>query len=449
MNSCQSGGCAGNCSASPADSVARPTQQPVALDKVSAFAIPKMDCPSEENLIRMALGDGPTIGKLGFDLAGRKLTVEHAGDVAPITAKLQALGLGATLLGTERRSVADAVSESQFTIPKMDCPSEENLIRMAVADIEGIGRLTFDLHARRLSIEHTGEAGPIAAKLEALGLGAALEVTRAIPSGGTQSRFAVPAMDCPSEENLIRMALRDTPGVGTLGFDLKARELTVLHRGSVGDVLARLQPLNLGARLLDSSPTAGFAQALTDAEGDAAEARTLKLLLAINGAMFFFEMALGVIAQSTGLIADSLDMFADAAVYGLALYAVGRAASMKVRAAHLAGWLQMLLAAGALFEVGRRFLIGSEPRSALMMGIGLVALVANVICLVLIMKKRDRGAHMTASYIFSANDVIANAGVIAAGALVAWTASPYPDLVIGTVIALIVFNGARRILSLR
>lgn len=67
----------------------------------------------------------------------------------------------------------------------------------------------------------------------------------------------------------------------------------------------------------------------------------------------------------------------------------------------------------------------------------------------LIAKKRDRGAHMTASYIFSANDVIANAGVIVAGALVAWTGSSYPDLVIGTVIALVVLNGARRILNLR
>jgi Co/Zn/Cd efflux system component len=56
---------------------------------------------------------------------------------------------------------------------------------------------------------------------------------------------------------------------------------------------------------------------------------------------------------------------------------------------------------------------------------------------------------MKASYIFSANDVIANAGVIAAGALVWATGSPYPDLVIGTIVAFIVLNGARRILKLR
>ena len=128
---------------------------------------------------------------------------------------------------------------------------------------------------------------------------------------------------------------------------------------------------------------------------------------------------------------------------------MGRAAALKVKAAHIAGWLQVVLALGALAEVVRRAVTGSEPESTLMMGIGLVAVVANVICLVLIAKKRDRGAHMTASYIFSANDVIANAGVIVAGALVAWTGSSYPDLVIGTVIALVVLNGARRILNLR
>jgi Co/Zn/Cd efflux system component len=56
---------------------------------------------------------------------------------------------------------------------------------------------------------------------------------------------------------------------------------------------------------------------------------------------------------------------------------------------------------------------------------------------------------MKASHIFSANDVLANAGVIAAGVLVAWTGSAYPDLIIGTAIGLIVLNGARRILQLR
>ena len=84
-----------------------------------------------------------------------------------------------------------------------------------------------------------------------------------------------------------------------------------------------------------------------------------------------------------------------------------------------------------------------------MMSLGAVALIANIACLLLIFKSRDQGAHMKASWIFSANDVLANVGVIAAGVLVAVTNSQIPDLVIGTMIGLVVLNGARRILLLK
>lgn len=267
--------------------------------------------------------------------------------------------------------------------------------------------------------------------------------------GIRRSLFAVPRMDCPSEENLIRMALDDLGEVLSLTFDLSGRRLTVLHRGEAAAVLRRLEPLGLGAVLLASEEIAATEVAATDPAEDAAEAKVLKTLLAINGGMFVVEMAVGLVAQSTGLIADSLDMFADAAVYGVALYAVGGAARLKMRAARFAGWLQLALALGALAEVLRRFFYGSEPVSTLMMGMGLVALAANVYALMLIARKRDRGAHMQASYICSANDVIANLGVIVAGALVAFSGSRIPDLIVGTVIGLIVLHGARRILRLQ
>ncbi len=84
-----------------------------------------------------------------------------------------------------------------------------------------------------------------------------------------------------------------------------------------------------------------------------------------------------------------------------------------------------------------------------MIGISLLALAANVGCLVLISRHRHGGAHMKASWIFSTNDVLVNLGVMAAGALVAWTGSRVPDLVIGTAVGLLVLVGAFRILRLR
>ncbi len=273
-----------------------------------------------------------------------------------------------------------------------------------------------------------------------------------LTQAGYVSEYNVPKMDCPSEEGMIRMALDGVAPKVTLEFDTPNRKVRIFHADNADTIEERMGSLGLGAMLVNTTQVTDdvINQAQESAQQQAQnEAYVLKWLLAINAVMFGVEITVGWWAQSTGLIADSLDMFADAAVYGVSLYAVGHSARMKLRAAHLSGWLQVILAIGALSEVIRRFVFGSEPASDLMMSFGLVALVANVLCLMLIAKNRNNGAHMKASWIFSANDVIANLGVILAGGLVALTGSRYPDLVIGLIIGVIVLNGARRILQIK
>ena len=177
------------------------------------------------------------------------------------------------------------------------------------------------------------------------------------------------------------------------------------------------------------------------------QSRVLIALLAINAVMFVVEMVTGILAESTGLIADSLDMLADAIVYGIGLYAVGRAASAKIRAAFASGYFQMALALIVAVDVGRRAIFGSDPEPVFMMIVGLVALAANVLCLALIAKHRDGGVHMRASWIFSKNDVIANVGVILSGGLVYVTSVRWPDLVVGIGIVCIVFRGGMAIIA--
>ena len=181
---------------------------------------------------------------------------------------------------------------------------------------------------------------------------------------------------------------------------------------------------------------------------DAAELEraTLKILLAINGVMFLVEAVAGWWGESTGLLADSLDMLADAFVYGVALYAVGRSQRLQANAATASGVLQVALGIGVLVEVVRRFVVGSDPVSLLMIGVGSMALVANVSCLLLIAKHREGGVHMRASWIFSANDVIANVGVIVSGGLVMYFGNRLPDLIIGALISVVVLRGGVLIL---
>ena len=262
-----------------------------------------------------------------------------------------------------------------------------------------------------------------------------------------KTTYSIPKMDCAAEEQMVRTALAGRADVVNVVADLSARELTVVHTGEADAITSALTPLNLGARAI----TTGAATELDELQGPTAaeEARTLKWVLAINAGMFVAEVIGALLAQSSALLADSLDMFADAAVYGIALFGVHRARASQVKAAHISGVLQLLLAGIALAEVVRRVVFGSEPEAGLMIVVAGAALVANATSMWLLSRHRQGGAHMKASWIFTTTDVIANLGVIVAAILVRFIGSNIPDLVVAVLIALVVLNGAIRILRLR
>lgn len=183
-------------------------------------------------------------------------------------------------------------------------------------------------------------------------------------------------------------------------------------------------------------------------EGDLKQKNTLIILLALNGIMFAIELIAGWLSHSAGLMADGLDMLADAVVYGLGIYAVGRAIEAKNRAARFAGLVELALAFLAFGRVIYQIHQNLMPEAQPMVLISILALVVNVTCLVLLRDKQNDGAHMRASYIFSANDVLANLGVILAGALVATFGSAVPDWIIGLSIVFLALSGAIRIMRL-
>jgi len=150
-----------------------------------------------------------------------------------------------------------------------------------------------------------------------------------------------------------------------------------------------------------------------------------------------------------GLVADSLDMFADATVYGLSLWAIGSTIARKKSVARFSGLIQFVLAGLGIFEVVRRFIaIEAVPDFRIMIVVSVLALIANSVCLYLLQRSKSEEAHMKASMIFTSNDVIINSGVILAGILVMLTQSKYPDLVVGGIVFLIVVQGAIRMVNL-
>ncbi|MGE4509218.1 MAG: cation transporter [Eubacteriaceae bacterium] len=260
-----------------------------------------------------------------------------------------------------------------------------------------------------------------------------------------KSVFTVNKMDCPSEESLIRMKLEGLSGIKSLAFDIENRKLTVFHSEENPEIEQRLKELNLGAEHKDTIDV----QEDEFIDNSRAQSKLLWIVLLINFAFFILEITAGFISKSMGLVADSLDMLADALVYGLSLWAVGSTVIRKKKVAKLSGYFQLALALLGLSEVIRRFISFEEvPDFQTMIIVSVLALIANSVCLYLLQKSKSQEAHMKATMIFTSNDIIINTGVIVAGVLVLLTQSKYPDLFIGAIVFLIVVRGAFRILKL-
>ncbi|MCL7762835.1 cation transporter [Polaribacter sp. Z014] len=257
--------------------------------------------------------------------------------------------------------------------------------------------------------------------------------------------FEITKMDCPSEENLIRMKLDGIASIANLDFDIPNRKLTVFHNGEMDQIEKSISELNLGGKKIATEQTNQ-----TEFKENANQKKRLWSVLIINFVFFIIEMTTGIFSKSMGLVADSLDMLADSFVYGISLFAVGGTVIKKKRIAKLAGYFQITLAVIGFVEVLRRF-FGDEnlPNFSTMIIVSIFALIANGICLYILQKSKSKEeAHMKESMIFTSNDVIINLGVIIAGVLVNCLHSSKPDLIIGTIVFILVVQGAIRILKL-
>ena len=259
-----------------------------------------------------------------------------------------------------------------------------------------------------------------------------------------KSTYHVTKMDCSAEEQLVRMRLDGFPTIERLEFDLPNRILAVYHTGDAEPITEAVNSLSLGSTFKGSELAN-----LPMGENTTKQRQLLITVLVINFVLFIVEMTTGLISHSMGLVADSLDMLADALVYGLSVYAVGKAVAVKKKIAKASGYFQLVLAVACFAEVIRRFFGYSEtPVFQTMIIISCVALLGNAISLYLLNKQKSDEAHMKASWIFTTNDIIVNLGVITAGVLVYFLNSTYPDLIIGAIVFIVVARGALRILKL-
>lgn len=165
------------------------------------------------------------------------------------------------------------------------------------------------------------------------------------------------------------------------------------------------------------------------------QTRMLWTVLGINAVMFAVEFTAGWLAGSIALLGDSLDMLGDTLVYGLSLFVLAKSTRWKAVSAGCKGTIMLGFGLLVLGHAIAKALFGAAPEPGVMAAVGALALLANVVCLLLLTRHRGDDVNMRSAWICSRNDLIANSGVLVAAGLVAVTGSLWPDVFVGALIA--------------
>lgn len=259
-------------------------------------------------------------------------------------------------------------------------------------------------------------------------------------------RYRVIGMDCASDAAEIEQAAKRIEGVERVKVSTASQIMTV----AVDDPAARLAAVEdavtgLGYKLsvvTGSGSSSGDDETPDLTHVTPAYRRALWIVVLLNVGYGLVEMVGGFLSGSQAVKADALDFLGDGFITFLGLLAIGWSLLWRARAALLQGIFLGLMGLGVLGTTAYRALVQQQPEAELMGALGLVALVVNVASAAVLMPHRSGDANVRAVWLFSRNDAIGNAAVVLAAVLVAWTASPWPDLVVAVVIAGLFLNSA-------
>lgn len=253
-------------------------------------------------------------------------------------------------------------------------------------------------------------------------------------------------MDCARDAAEIEQAARESGGVDDVKISVATQILTL----GIGDQDPRLPAVEravtaLGYQL-DRMDTRAKEAAGGGGDDDdelpkdlshitSAYKRALWIVVVLNVGYGVVEMVGGLLADSQALRADALDFLGDGLITLLGLVAIGWSLRWRARSALLQGLFLGALGLGVLVTTAYRVLARQQPEADVMGVLGAIALLVNVAAAFVLIPHRAGDANARAVWLFSRNDAIGNAAVVVAAGLVAWTNTPWPDLVVAVVIA--------------
>jgi Co/Zn/Cd efflux system component len=177
------------------------------------------------------------------------------------------------------------------------------------------------------------------------------------------------------------------------------------------------------------------------------QSKVLWIVLAINTVMFVVELNAGLRSQSLSLTGDSLDMLGDALVYGSSLFVLHKSEKLQAGSAFLKGIIMLVSSLAVFAKVVYQLVAWQVPEVTIMGRIGLLALLSNMLCLLLLSSHKDDNINMGSVWLCSRNDIIANVSVLIAALFVLMFSSPVPDLIVGLLLAVLFAKTALRVLG--
>lgn len=175
--------------------------------------------------------------------------------------------------------------------------------------------------------------------------------------------------------------------------------------------------------------------------------RAIWMVIALNAGMFIVEIFGGQMANSLSLFADAMDFLADAATYGLSLLVIGMPLIVRARTALAKGISLTLMGLFVLGSTIYNLFVLDVPEFTTMGIIGLMALTANLLSVLILYKFKDGDSNIRSVWLCSRNDAIGNIMVMIAAGAVYYTQSGLPDLIVAGLMSSLFLSSSYKIIT--
>ena len=184
----------------------------------------------------------------------------------------------------------------------------------------------------------------------------------------------------------------------------------------------------------------------------------LSLSLFLTLAFVFIEAAAGILANSLALLTDAAHNFTDVIALGLSWYAIRLTAqpanARKTYGYHRAGILValvnsttlVLISLGIFYEAYRRLISPPEVQSTVLIGVGLIAVVINLLTAWLVHRGSERDLNLRSTFVHLVGDVLSTVGAVVAGVIIYFTNANWLDPFVSALIGFLILYNAWGIL---